>query len=112
LSALAALAEIEDPKLAPVFARYTDPVYLRETRLAALEAWVRAAPNDKQLAKVLRELTRDDDADVRASALELLGSLHRAEDKAYLLKYAQEEIDPNLAKAARLAAEEIAAFTP
>ncbi len=112
LSALAGLAELEDPKLAPVFARYTDPMYLRETRLAALEAWVRAAPNDKQLAGALRELTRDDDAEVRGSALELLGRLHRDEDKAYLLKYAEEEIDPNLAKAARLAAEEIAGFNP
>ena len=68
--------------------------------------------DEKQLAKALKELTRDDDADLRSSALELLGSLHRAEDKAYLLKYAEEEIDPNLAKAARLAAEAIADFNP
>lgn len=112
LSALAGLAELENPKLAPVFAKYIDPMYLRETRLAAAEAWARAAPNDEQLAKALKELTMDDDADVRGAALELLGSLHRAQDKAYLLKYAEEEIDPNLAKAARLAAEEIASFTP
>lgn len=112
LSALAGLAELENPALAPIFARYTDPAYLRETRLAAAEAWVRAAPNDPQLAKRLRELTRDDDADVRGAALELLGSLHRAEDRSYLLTYAEEEIDPNIAKTARLAAEEIASFNP
>lgn len=112
LSALAGLAELEDPGLTPVFARYITPGYLRETRLTALDAWARAAPNDQKLATALREMTRDDDADVRATALEILGSLHREEDKAYLLRYAEEEIDPNLAKAARLAAEEIASFNP
>ena len=112
LSALAGLAELQDPGLAGVFQRYLGTEYLRETRLAALEGWVRATPNDKKLAARLRELSRDDDAEVRGSALGFLGGLHRKEDRPYLLDYAMKEADPNLAKQAILAADEIAAFNP
>ncbi len=112
LSALAALAELEDPALAPLFEPYTGSEYLRETRVAALEGWARAAPNDEALAARLRALSRDDDADLRGSALQLMGRLHRAEDRPYLLSYAAEEADLNLANLARLAAEEIANFNP
>lgn len=110
LSALAGLAELENAGLAPVFERYTGPEFLRDTRLMALEAWVRAAPNDDRLASLLRDLSHDDDAAVRGEALGHLGSLHRAEDRPYLLKYAEEEADPALAKTARQAAEAIAGF--
>jgi aminopeptidase N len=112
LSALAGLAELEDPGLAAVFQRYIGDEYLREVRLEALGGWARAAPNDKNLATRLRALSRDDDAAVRAAALEHLGSLHRAADKAYLLQYAADEPDVNLANLARNAAEEIAYFNP
>jgi aminopeptidase N len=111
ISALAGLAELEDPALAPIFMRYITPQYLRETRLGALEAWKRSSPADPALAKALRELTRDDDAEVRGAALEMLGSLHLAVDKAYLLDYAEREADKDLAERARKAAEEIAGFS-
>ncbi len=39
-----------------------------------------------------------------------LGTLHRREDLPFLNDYAAAEPDPNLAKAARSAAEEIEAF--
>ncbi len=112
LSALAGLAELEDPSLAPVFSKYIGTELLRETRLMALEGWVRAAPNDKSLPKILRDLSRDDDTGVRDAALSHLGSLHRAEDLDYLLQYAAAEVDGDLAGTARAAADEIASFNP
>lgn len=112
ISALAGLAELEDPALAGTFTRYTDSRYLRETRLIALEGWIRAAPGDPALPGRLRAMARDDDPELRASALAHLGSLHRVEDLPFLEGYAAGEADPNLAKAAREAAELIRRFTP
>ena len=79
-------------------------------RLAALDAWVRAFPNDPGLPARLRDLASDRHRGVRAAALQKLGALHRAEDLAFLKAYADAEPDPNLAVAARGAAEAIEAF--
>jgi HEAT repeat protein len=108
--AMLGLAELEDPALVPTFREYVIPRYQRQLRLAALDGWFRAAPEDPALAAELRRMTRDRNGNVRSDAIARLGRLHRGEDLDFLRKYAEEEPDPNLAQAARDAIEEIEAF--
>ena len=110
LGAILGMAELEDPSLAPLFTSQTDAGYVPAVRLAALEAWVRAAPHDPALPDRLRELTADRHRGLRAAALQKLGALHRAVDLAFLRAYAEAEPDPTLAFHAREAAEAIEAF--
>ena len=110
LGAILGLAELEDPTLAPLFEADTAPERVPSVRLAALDAWVRASPNDPALPGRLRDLASDRHRGVRASALQKLGALHRSEDVAFLKAYADAEPDQNLAVAARGAAEAIEAF--
>lgn len=111
LGALMGLADLEDPALVSTFREYLIPRYRRHVRLAALDGWFRAAPEDRALAAALRKMTRDRNGSVRADALEKLGHLHRRQDLDFLEKYAMEEPDPNLSQAAFEASEEIEAFT-
>jgi HEAT repeat protein len=111
LGALMGLAKLEDPALVSTFKEYVIPRYQRHVRLAALDGWFRAAPEDAALASQLRKMTRDRNGNVRTDALEKLGQLHRRQDLDFLEKYAREEPDPNLSQAARDAIEEIEAFT-
>jgi hypothetical protein len=110
--AILGLGEREDPALAPVFATYVDPRFTRSLRVAALEGWHRAAPGDPALAARLRDLTADRNRSVRETALEKLGTLHRADDVSFLRAFADAEPDPSLAQKAREAIEEIEAFLP
>jgi aminopeptidase N len=110
LGAIQGLARLEDPSLAPTFASFLDTRYNRHLRMAALDGWFRAAPADPALPGRLRELARDRNLFVRGAALEKLGALHRPADVAFLKELAASEPDPNLALAARTAAEEIEAF--
>jgi len=107
--ALRGLDEARDAILAPTFEGLTDVKYTRDLRAAALRAWARAAPGDPRLSARLRELTTDRVQSVQATAVTLLGSLHRREDIA-LLKELTGHPNPNLAVAARDAVEEIEAF--
>ncbi|HEY7513012.1 MAG TPA: HEAT repeat domain-containing protein, partial [Vicinamibacteria bacterium] len=110
LGALLGLAELEDPALVPVFRPYVETSHVAEVRLAALEGWSRAAPVDPTLAARLRELTNDRTTNVRALAIAKLGEMHREEDLAFLRDFAAQELDNDLAAAARSAAEEIEGF--
>ncbi len=110
LGALLGLAELEDPALVPVFRPYVEPTYVAEVRLAALDGWSRAAPADGALAARLRELVNDRTTNVRALAISTLGEMHREEDLAFLRDFAAQELDGDLAAAARSAVEEIEAF--
>ena len=110
IGALSGLAELEDPALAPTFASWTDAAHNHDVRLAALDGWLRAAPEDPRLVARLRELAGDRNRRVRAEAIERLGKLHRAEDLPFLKQVAADEDDPNLARAARDAAAEIEPF--
>lgn len=111
LGALMGLAELEDPDLVSTFEQYTMPRYQRAVRLAAVDGWFRAVPEDPALAGLLRDMTRDRNGNVRADALDRLGRLHRRQDLDFLREYALEEPNPNLAQAARDAMAEIEAFT-
>jgi aminopeptidase N len=111
IGALIGLAELEDPSLVPTFREYVIPRYQRQVRLAALDGWFRAAPEDPALAAELRRMTRDRNGNVRSDSLEKLGHLHRNQDLDFLEKYATEEPDPNLSQSARDAIEEIEEFT-
>jgi len=110
LGALQGLAELADASLVPLFREHTDARFERAVRLAALDGWLRAAPGDAALAPRLRELALDRNRNVRQAALAALGGLHREEDRAFLEAYARDEPDATLARDARTAAEEIAAF--
>lgn len=108
--ALRGLAELDEPSLAPTFARYVDPLYPSPVRLAALDGWARAAADSPALAERLRELAADDNLAVRGAAIERLGGLHRAADLPFLEQLAAAEPNENLARAAREASELIRAF--
>ena len=110
LGALLGLAELEDPELVPIFRRYNGAEHVQEVRAAALQGWQRAAPEDPALGGRLRELTRDRNRQLRELALEKLEELHREEDLGFLKEFAASEPDPDLAQAARKAAETIEHF--
>jgi aminopeptidase N len=111
LGALLGLGQVADPGLAPELSRFTDERWPRPVRVAALQGWLRAAPDDPALGPRLRELARDRNRSVRQAALQALGQRHRAEDREFLETYAREEPDPSLARDARAAADAVAAFT-
>jgi len=110
LGALIGLAERADPSSVPAFRRFLGVDYERPVRVAAVVGWVRAAPDDHELAPRLRELAREGNLKVREAALDGLGRLHRAEDREFLEAYARDEPDLDLAQVARRALGEIAAF--
>ncbi len=109
-SALTGLAELEDQSLAPLFERYVDASFNHDLRAAAIEGWVRAAPQDAALKRTLRKLAYDPDFGIRGIALEKMGELHHADDLEFLGEYAATSVDANLQKTARNAAETIAGF--
>jgi aminopeptidase N len=110
VGALTGLAELEDSSLAPTFSEWTGPDHGEDLRRAALDGWVRAAPDDPALAVRLRELGSDLNRNVRLDALAKLGQLHRADDLAFLREVAAEDDDPDIARVARDAAETIESF--
>ncbi len=110
LGALLGLAELEDPSLVPTFSAYVGPAYPSPVRLAALDGWFAAARDLPPLAARLRELTADGNLAVQGAAIEKLGQLHRAEDLPFLERLAAEELNENLARAARDAVELVRAF--
>ena len=112
IGALLGLAELEDPSFVPVFRPYTGAQHSIQTRLAALEGWLRAAPEDPALAQRLREMAYDSSLTVRGDAIEKLGQLHRSEDVSFLEKLAVTDPDRNLAGAAREAVDLIQSFLP
>lgn len=111
IGALLGLVELEDPDLVSVFRSFTEPRHSIQARVAALEGWVRAAPEDPELANRLREMAYDPSLTVRGEAIEKLGQLHRDQDVAFLEQLATTDPDSNIAKAAREAADLIRAFT-
>jgi len=112
IGALLGLAELEDPSVVPIFRPYTGSQHSIQARLAALDGWVRAAPEDPALAQRLQEMAFDSSLTVRGDAIGKLGQLHRSEDVAFLEKLAVTDPDPNLARAAREAADQIQNFRP
>lgn len=109
-SALTGLAALEDPSLASLFADYTNETFNRDVRFAAIDAWVRVAPNDATLRRKLRELAHDPDSGIRAVALDAIGEQHDADDLEFLGDYAAVEKDPELQRRANAALETIASF--
>jgi hypothetical protein len=112
IGALLGLAELEDPSVVPIFRPYTASQHSIQARLAALDGWVRAAPEDPALAQRLQEMAFDSSLTVRGDAIGKLGQLHRSEDVAFLEKLAVTDPDRNLARAAREAADLIQDFHP
>jgi aminopeptidase N len=110
VGALLGLGELEDPALVPVFRPYVEPTHVAEVRQAALDGWSRAAPADNDLAARLRELVNDRTTTVRDLAISKLGGMHREEDLAFLRDFAAQELDQDLAAAARSAVEQIEGF--
>jgi HEAT repeat protein len=110
IGALLGLAELRDSSFAPIFNSFTGSEHSIQARLAALEGWVRAAPEDPALAQRLREMAYDSSLTVRGDAIDKLGQLHRGEDVDFLETLAVADPDPNLARTARDAAELIQKF--
>ena len=93
LGALIGLGKLGDPSLGATFAKYTAPGYVQDVRIAAMNGWLAAAPNDPSLASNLRTLASDRNRSVRLAAIQAIGKLHRAEDRA-LLEALQKDPDP------------------
>jgi HEAT repeat protein len=109
--ALLGLVELEDSSLVPVFRRMTDSRHSIQARVAALDGWIRAAPEDPDLALRLREMAYDRSLTVRGEAIGKLGQLHRGGDVAFLEEIAANDPDSNIASAAKGAADRILGFT-
>jgi hypothetical protein len=104
------LARLDDASLAATFEPFTDPKYRQELRLAALDGWRSAAPDDAKLAQRLRQFSADRNRQVREEAIRRLTALHHAEDLA-LFRKLSEDSDPTVAELGRAAIDEIEAFT-
>jgi aminopeptidase N len=109
LGALMGLGKLGDPSLAPTFAKYTAPGYVQEVRIAAMTGWETAAPEDPAFAADLRRLTSDRNRTVRLTAIQKLGKLHRAEDRA-LLEELLKDPDPNVVVYATDGLDELKSF--
>jgi aminopeptidase N len=109
LGALLGLSKLADPSLAPVFELYTGPKYVQEVRLAALNGWEGAAPEDPKLAASLRTLTSDRNRSVRLAAIQKLGKLHH-EENLPLLESLTKDPDPNVAQFAKDGIDETKGF--
>jgi HEAT repeat protein len=109
LGALLGLGKLGDPSLAATFARYTAPGYVQEVRLAALNGWEAAGPEDPKLAAALRDLTSDRNRSVRLAAIQKLGKLHRTGDRP-LLEALAKDPDPNVVQFANDGLEELDGF--
>jgi aminopeptidase N len=96
VGAILGLSKLSDPSLAPVFETYTRPGNVQDLRIAAMTGWLAAAPEDPKLAAALRSLAGDRNRGVRLAAIQNLGKLHRAEDRAFLEGLTQ---DPDLSVA-------------
>ena len=108
--ALAGLAKLQDPTLAATFDPYTDPKYRQEVRMAALDGWRGASPDDPRLAERLRKFTSDRNRQIREDAIRRLSDLHHAEDLK-LFRELSKDPDPTVAELGREAIEEIETFT-
>ena len=95
LGALIGLGKLQDPALASAFENYAAPAYNQDVRIAALNGWQAAAPEDPKLAAALRGLTADRNRSVRLAAIQALGKLHREEDRS-VLEALQKDPDPNV----------------
>ena len=111
LGALLGLGKLGDPSLAPQFAKYSGPGYVTEVRIAAMTGWETVAPEDPAFAADLRRLTSDRNRTVRLAAIQKLGKLHRAEDRA-LLEALLKDPDPNVVVYATDGLDELKAFAP
>lgn len=109
IGALIGLAKLEDASLAALFDTYVDPKHLQEVRMAALEGWSRAAPDDPRLAERLRQFTSDRNRQIREDAIRRLTDLHHKADLPLFQKLAGDP-DPTVALFGREAIEEIEAF--
>jgi aminopeptidase N len=109
LGAVIGLSKLGEPSLAPVLEPYAGPNYVQEVRLAALNGWEGAAPEDPKLAASLRKLTSDRNRSVRLAAIQKLGKLHHEEDLP-LLESLTTDPDPDVAQFAKDAVEETRAF--
>ena len=78
LGALIGLGKLGDPSLGATFAKYTAPGYVQDVRIAAMNGWLAAAPNDPNLAASLRTLASDRNRSVRLAAIQGIGKLHRS----------------------------------
>ena len=108
--ALTGLTRLDDSSLAATFEPYTDAKYEQEVRLAALDGWRGAAPDDPKLAARLREFSADRNRQVREEAIRRLTALHHAEDLT-LFRKLSEDSDPTVAELGRSAIDEIDGFT-
>jgi aminopeptidase N len=109
IGALTGLGKLEDASLAPLFDSYADPNYRQEVRAAALEGWVRGAPDDPKLAERLRQFTSDRNRQIREDAIHRLASLHHESDLPLFEKLFRDP-DPSVAEFSHEAVEEIEAF--
>jgi aminopeptidase N len=109
VGALAGLARLEDPSLSATFEAYAGAAYNQDVRLAALDGWIAAAPDDPRLAERLRALTADRNRQIREAAIERLAALHHADDRPLFEKLAADP-DETVAEYGRAALEELDAF--
>jgi aminopeptidase N len=109
VGALTGLARLEDPSLSATFENYSGLAYNQDVRLAALEGWIAAAPDDPRLAERLRALTADRNRQIREAAIERLAAMHHADDRALFEKLAADP-DETVAEHGRAALEELDAF--
>ncbi|MGH9366149.1 MAG: M1 family aminopeptidase, partial [Thermoanaerobaculia bacterium] len=110
LGALTGLARLRDASLAGTFEAFVDPKHRQAVRMAALDGWRGAAPDDPRLAERLREFTSDRNRQVREEAIHRLTDLHHEEDLPLFRKLSKDP-DPTFAELGRVAIEEIEAFT-
>ena len=107
--AVAGLAKLRDPSLVPTFAAATDAKNNQDVRLAALDGWRDAAPDDPKLAARLRELASDRNRQVRESAIQRLAERHHGEDRVLFGGLASDP-DPTIAEYGREAIDDLDAF--
>jgi aminopeptidase N len=107
IGCLRAIGEMKNPALVQIIKKYAGDAYNQDVRNAAISAWESCAPEDKELHRVLINLTQSPVYALQQFAITALGRLHVGEAVEVLQAIQQQKADANLTVAADEALEEI-----
>jgi len=103
LAALEAMRISGKKEFIPLIKPYVKQASSEHVRMAALDAWASANPDDAKLWKALRDIARNGLPGSREKAIELLGELHVTTAIQLLEKIIETDGNPNIRELARQA---------
>jgi aminopeptidase N len=107
IACLNALGETGNPAVASTLKQYVAGTYHQYIRQAAIEAWSKCAPQDKELRQVLIQCAKNSTLRLQQKSIDLLGDLYVKEGIPVLEEIVNLDFDANLTAEANEALEKI-----